>query len=112
MGVRVLGSLVDTNGKIQIPGLSELVAPLTEEEQSLYGNIAFTMDNLYEPSHSQVPRLSFQPRLLESSLFAQYPTWNQRMSTASSSSMSTSSSRSWEARTLSTLLYSTLASGG
>ncbi|CAG8951445.1 hypothetical protein HYFRA_00007361 [Hymenoscyphus fraxineus] len=46
--VRVLGSLVDTNGKIQIPGLAELVAPLTEEEKGLYGDIAFTMDNIYE----------------------------------------------------------------
>jgi len=46
--VRVMASLVDTNGKILIPGLSELVAPLTKEEQSLYQNIAFTMDNLYE----------------------------------------------------------------
>ncbi|KAH8589468.1 hypothetical protein B0O99DRAFT_655469 [Bisporella sp. PMI_857] len=46
--VRVLASLVDTDGKIQIPGLAELVAPLTEEEKSLYGDIAFTMDNLHE----------------------------------------------------------------
>ncbi|KAI9805711.1 MAG: hypothetical protein M1833_005204 [Piccolia ochrophora] len=46
--VRLLGSLVDTNGKIQIPGINELVAPLTDEEKELYGNISFTMDNLYE----------------------------------------------------------------
>ncbi len=46
--VRVLATLVDTDGKIQIPGLSELVAPLTEEEKALYGDISFTMDNLYE----------------------------------------------------------------
>ncbi|KFZ24315.1 hypothetical protein V502_01210 [Pseudogymnoascus sp. VKM F-4520 (FW-2644)] len=46
--VRVLGSLVDTNGKIQIPGLAELVAPVTEEEKGLYKDIAFTMDNLHE----------------------------------------------------------------
>ncbi|KAI1003067.1 Cys-Gly metallodipeptidase [Podosphaera aphanis] len=46
--VRVLATLVDTNGKIQIPGLAELVAPLTEEEKALYGDIAFTMDDLYE----------------------------------------------------------------
>jgi Cys-Gly metallodipeptidase DUG1 len=46
--VRVLGSLVDTNGRIQVPGINELVAPLEEEEKSLYSNIAFTMDNLYE----------------------------------------------------------------
>ncbi|KAI9699689.1 MAG: hypothetical protein M1836_002723 [Candelina mexicana] len=46
--VRLLATLVDTNGKIQIPGLNELVAPLTNEEQSLYKDISFTMDNLYE----------------------------------------------------------------
>ena len=46
--VRVMGSLVDTNGKIQIEGIDKLVAPVTDEEQSLYGDIAFTMDNLYE----------------------------------------------------------------
>lgn len=46
--VRVMGSLVDTNGKIQIPGLMDLVAPLTDEEKKLYEGIAFTMDNLHE----------------------------------------------------------------
>lgn len=46
--VRVLASLVDTDGKIQIPGINEMVAPLSEEEKSLYGNISFTMDNLHE----------------------------------------------------------------
>ncbi|KAI9709205.1 MAG: hypothetical protein M1812_007728 [Candelaria pacifica] len=51
--VRVLATLVDTDGKIQIPGLNELVAPLTKEEQSLYGDISFTMDNLYESLGSQ-----------------------------------------------------------
>jgi len=51
--VRVMSSLVDGNGKIQIAGISDLVAPMTEEEQSLYKNIAFTMDNLYESIGSQ-----------------------------------------------------------
>lgn len=46
--VRVMGSLVDTDGKIQIKGIKELVAPLTKEEESLYKGIAFTMDNLHE----------------------------------------------------------------
>jgi len=46
--VRVLGSLVDTDGKIQIPGINEMVAPLSEEEKRLYGDISFTMDNLHE----------------------------------------------------------------
>lgn len=51
--VRVLATLVDTNGKIQIPGLAEMVAPLTDEEKALYGDIAFTMDNLHESLGSQ-----------------------------------------------------------
>lgn len=46
--VKVLGTLVGTNGKIQIPGINELVAPLTDDEKSLYGDISYTMDNLYE----------------------------------------------------------------
>ena len=46
--VRTMASLVDSNGKILIPGLNELVAPLTAEEKSLYGDIAFSMDNLQE----------------------------------------------------------------
>ncbi|KAI1431275.1 hypothetical protein GGR50DRAFT_680238 [Xylaria sp. CBS 124048] len=46
--VRVLGSLVDTDGKIQIPGIYEQVAPVTSDEEGLYDDIAFTMDTLYE----------------------------------------------------------------
>lgn len=46
--VRVMGSLVDTNGKILIPGIDDDVAPLTDEEKELYKGISFTMDNLFE----------------------------------------------------------------
>jgi len=46
--VKVMASLVDVNGNILIPGIDELVAPLTDEEKALYGPIAFSMDNLYE----------------------------------------------------------------
>jgi Cys-Gly metallodipeptidase DUG1 len=46
--VRILGKLVDTDGKILIPGINELVAPVTEEEKKLYDPIAFTMDNIHE----------------------------------------------------------------
>ena len=51
--VRVMATLVDGNGKILIPGINELIAPVTEEENALYGPIAFTMDNLYESIGSQ-----------------------------------------------------------
>ncbi len=46
--VRVLGTLVDTNGQIKIAGINELVAPLTDEEKALYEDISFSMENLYE----------------------------------------------------------------
>lgn len=46
--VRVLGSLVDTRGVIQIPGVMDMVAPVTEDERKLYPGISYTMDNLYE----------------------------------------------------------------
>ncbi|CAN8105884.1 unnamed protein product [Discula destructiva] len=46
--VRVMGSLVDTHGKIQIPGIMEQVAALTPEEETLYDGISFTMDNIHE----------------------------------------------------------------
>ena len=51
--VRLLGTLVDNKGKIQIPGLYELVAPVTPEEQALYEDIAFTMQDLYESLGSE-----------------------------------------------------------
>ena len=51
--VRMLATLVDTDGVIQIPGIKEMVAPLTDDEKSLYGSINFTMDNLYESLGSQ-----------------------------------------------------------
>ncbi|KAL9567483.1 hypothetical protein ACKAV7_008433 [Fusarium commune] len=46
--VRVLSSLVDTDGKIQIPGIMEQVAPVTQDEEGLYAGISFTMEALYE----------------------------------------------------------------
>lgn len=46
--VRILASLVDTHGNIQIPGIAEQVAPVTAEEEGLYDNISFTMETLHE----------------------------------------------------------------
>ncbi|KAF4509519.1 hypothetical protein G6O67_003688 [Ophiocordyceps sinensis] len=51
--VRLLATLVDTNGKIQIPGIMDQVAPMTKEEDSLYDGISFTMDNIFESLGSQ-----------------------------------------------------------
>ncbi|XP_060592099.1 cytosolic non-specific dipeptidase-like isoform X2 [Ruditapes philippinarum] len=39
--VHIMGSLVDLNGKILIPGINDAVAKLTEEEKALYGPIDF-----------------------------------------------------------------------
>lgn len=46
--VQLMAGLVDSSGKILIPGIADLVAPLTDAEKALYGDIAFTMDDLYE----------------------------------------------------------------
>jgi Cys-Gly metallodipeptidase DUG1 len=45
--IRIMASLVDTNGKILIPGIAEQVAPVTPEEEGLYDTIAFSMDTYY-----------------------------------------------------------------
>ncbi|OAT09269.1 cytosolic nonspecific dipeptidase [Blastomyces gilchristii SLH14081] len=46
--VNLLSKLVDAQGNILIPGINELVAPVSEDEKSLYTNISFSMDNLHE----------------------------------------------------------------
>ncbi|KAJ5692082.1 Cys-Gly metallodipeptidase dug1 [Penicillium macrosclerotiorum] len=51
--VNILSKLVDPQGNIQIPGLMDLVAPLTEEEKTLYSSISYTMDNLHESLGSE-----------------------------------------------------------
>jgi len=45
--VRVLATLVDTDGVIQIPGIREMVAPLTAAEAGLYAPIAYSMRDLH-----------------------------------------------------------------
>lgn len=49
----VMSKLVSPTGEILIPGINEMVAPLTDDEKSLYGPIAYTMDNLHESLGSQ-----------------------------------------------------------
>ena len=46
--VRILGSLVGTDGTIMVPGIKEQVAPVDAEEEKLYEGIAFTMETLHE----------------------------------------------------------------
>nr|XP_060467843.1 cytosolic non-specific dipeptidase-like isoform X2 [Panthera onca] len=42
--ILLMGSLMDKKGKILIPGISEAVAPVTEEELALYDKIDFDLD--------------------------------------------------------------------
>ena len=46
--MHIMAKLVDQKGRILIPGINELVAPVTEEEKKLYPNISYTMENLFE----------------------------------------------------------------
>ena len=62
--VRVMASLVDEEGNILIPGIKELVAPVTEEEKEVYKNIDFTMDNLYESLGSKTGLFESKERTL------------------------------------------------
>jgi len=42
--IALMGSLVDRKGKIMVPGMYDMVAPLTEEEKKLYEKIDFDLD--------------------------------------------------------------------
>lgn len=44
--VHLMGELVDNKGKILIPGVYDMVAPLTDKEDALYDNIDFSVDEL------------------------------------------------------------------
>lgn len=46
--VTVMSKLVDSQGNILIPGIMDLVAPVTEEEKALYPDISFSMDDFHE----------------------------------------------------------------
>ena len=39
--IALMGSLVDAKGRIQIPGVYDSVAPVTDEEKQLYNPIDF-----------------------------------------------------------------------
>jgi Cys-Gly metallodipeptidase DUG1 len=62
--VRILGSLVDTHGNIQVPGVMDMVAPVTEDEKSLYPGIAYSMENLYESLGSKTSIFEDKERTL------------------------------------------------
>lgn len=50
--VKVMGTLVDSDGKIQIKGIDEMVAPVTEKEHEIYEEIDFSLDELNNASGS------------------------------------------------------------
>ena len=54
--VRILGTLVDTNGIIQIPGVNDMVAPVTPEEKEIYKDIDFDMEQYWKEigSHTTI----------------------------------------------------------
>lgn len=45
--INVMSTLVNNKGRILIPGIYDQVAPVTPEEEALYADIAFTMQDLY-----------------------------------------------------------------
>ncbi|KAJ9077866.1 hypothetical protein DSO57_1012689 [Entomophthora muscae] len=46
--IHILGKLVSCDGKIMVPGIMNQVAPVTEEEESSYNGLEFSMDTLHE----------------------------------------------------------------
>ncbi|XP_078073260.1 cytosolic non-specific dipeptidase-like [Mustelus asterias] len=46
--IYLLGKLVDRKGKILIPGVDDPVAPLTEDEKTLYDKIDFDVEEYYQ----------------------------------------------------------------
>ncbi|ERE83812.1 beta-Ala-His dipeptidase-like protein [Cricetulus griseus] len=58
--VALLGSLVDSSGHILIPGIYDQMAPLTEEEKTMYRNIDLDMEE-YQKS-SQVEKFLFDTK--------------------------------------------------
>lgn len=56
-----IGSLVDSSGHILIPGIYDQMAPLTEEEKTLYENIDLDLEE-YRKS-SQVEKFLFDTKV-------------------------------------------------
>lgn len=51
--VQVLSRLVNGDGEILIPGVKDMVAPLTEKEDALYDDIDFSVEELHAATGSQ-----------------------------------------------------------
>ncbi|KAI5288278.1 hypothetical protein KEM54_005338 [Ascosphaera aggregata] len=62
--VYLLSKLVDQQGKILIPGINEMVAPVTEDEKNLYSAISYSIDNLNESTGSKTHIFDSKERTL------------------------------------------------
>lgn len=62
--IRIMATLVDTDGNIQIPGIKELVAPLTDDEKKLYKDITFSMDEYQDSIGSKTTIFNDKERTL------------------------------------------------
>lgn len=51
--IKVMSNLVDSKGKILIPGVYDMVAPLTDKENELYDAIDFSVEELNAASGSE-----------------------------------------------------------
>ncbi|KAI8913618.1 hypothetical protein EDD86DRAFT_187496 [Gorgonomyces haynaldii] len=45
--IKLMGTLVETDGKIRIPGIYDTVAPVTDEERKIYDNIEFQLSDIH-----------------------------------------------------------------
>ena len=46
--IKIMSTLVDSKGKILIPGIVDSVAPLTEEEKAIYKTIDFSLKDIHD----------------------------------------------------------------
>ncbi|KAF0270479.1 hypothetical protein FOG48_00405 [Hanseniaspora uvarum] len=51
--VQLLSTLVSSQGEILIPGVKEMVAPVTEEEKDIYKSIKYSIEEFNESSNSE-----------------------------------------------------------
>lgn len=51
--IQVFSKLVDTYGRIQIPGIYDQVSELTDKEKELYKDIDFSLEELQEATNSK-----------------------------------------------------------
>ncbi|SCU88070.1 LANO_0D01002g1_1 [Lachancea nothofagi CBS 11611] len=62
--VKVFSSLVDSQGRILIDGIDEMVAPVTEKEMALYDKIDFTLEEMNAASGSETCIYDSKPDIL------------------------------------------------